>query len=179
MNSFNGIATTRKTAFPALRYSVVLVFGVLSTSCVLAQSGPGKAGAGAADASSPGFSIETEMLTYSALESNSEAIACDVAAYLNNTSVSFANPPAGAVCNVNAEAMQATVVVLPFDRNELSDFEIWRSDMVTISQLRERAKATYQCPKTAASRTSTAPTMLASLSPYGALAETWLRPHLV
>jgi hypothetical protein len=114
------------------------------------------------------------MLTYSALESNSEAIACDVAAYLNNTSVNFTNPPAGSVCNVNAGATTATVVILPFDRNEFSDFEIWRSDMVTISQLRDRAKATYQCPKTAASRTSTAPTMLASISPYGALAETAL-----
>jgi hypothetical protein len=173
MNKFDGIPRAKETAFQALRCSVVLVFGVLATGCVLAQSGPGKAAAG--DPSSPGFSIETEMLTYSALESNSEAIACDIAAYLNNTSVNFTSPPAGSVCNINAGATTATVVILPFDRNEFSDFEIWRSDMVTISQLRDRAKATYQCPKTAASRTATAaPTMLASLSPYGALAETAL-----
>jgi hypothetical protein len=173
MNSFDG-CDKKRTATNALRYSVALAFGLVSLGAALGQSASAKAGAGSADSSGLGFSIETEMLTYSALESNSEAIACDVAAYLNKTSANFSSPPAGSVCNVNAGSNEATVVILPFDRNEFSDFEIWRSDIVTMSQLEDRAKATYQCPKTAASRTSTAPTMLASISPYGALAETAL-----
>jgi hypothetical protein len=48
------------------------------------QSGGGKGGDSSGGNSSGvgGFSIEAEMLAYKSLESNSEAIACDVAAYL-------------------------------------------------------------------------------------------------
>ena len=57
--------------------------------------------------SAPGFSIETEMLTYRALEANSEAIACEVAAYLHGTSVNFKNPPPGPSAT-SPETAQAT-----------------------------------------------------------------------
>jgi hypothetical protein len=146
---------------------VALSFGALR-----AQSTPAKTGA--TDKSSPavGFSIETEMLTYRALESNSEAVACDVAAYLNGVSASFGSPPAGSVCNVNAGATKATVVILPFDRSEFADFQMWRADMAAMTQLRNRAKASYMCPENDSTRSLAA--TAASLSPYGALAETAL-----
>ncbi|MGA3018206.1 MAG: hypothetical protein ABSF62_13900 [Bryobacteraceae bacterium] len=85
------------------------------------------------------------MLTYRALESNSEAVACDIAAYLNGGSADFKNPPAGAVCAVNAGAnSKASVIIAPFDRSAFDDFHLWRGDMGIMNELRTRA-ATY-CP---------------------------------
>lgn len=87
------------------------------------------------------------MLTYRALESNSEAVACDIAAYLNGGSASFSNPPAGSVCTVNGGANNnASVVIFPFDQSQFNDFRMWRADMETMSELRTRAQ-TY-CPAT-------------------------------
>jgi hypothetical protein len=88
--------------------------------------------------SAPGFSIETEMLTYRALESNSEAIACEVAAYLHGTSVNFKNPPPGTICNVSGNGATGGVVILPFDRSVYSDFQVWRSDMQTMAEFEQR-----------------------------------------
>jgi hypothetical protein len=92
------------------------------------------------------FSIESEMLTYRALESDSEAVACDIAAYLNGGAADFNSPPSGQVCTVNAGSAntKAGVVIVPFDRNVFDDFHLWRADMETMNELRMRA-ATY-CP---------------------------------
>jgi hypothetical protein len=85
------------------------------------------------------------MLTYRALESDSEAVACDIAAYLNGGAADFKNPPAGEVCTVNGGAdSKASVVIVPFDRSVFGDFHLWRADMQTMNELRKRA-ATY-CP---------------------------------
>ena len=177
MRDFDGLASLKATLYPALRCWILLAIGLFSSSFALAQSAPAKAGATAASSSGGDFSIETEMLTYSALESNSEAVACDVAAYVNKTSANFSNPPAGTVCSVNAGNTAATVLILPFDRSEFSDFQIWRADMAAMSQLRTRAEVSFQCPKGARTRGATASTagsIAASLSPYGAMAETAL-----
>jgi hypothetical protein len=89
----------------------------------------------------PGFSIETEMLTYRALESNSEAIACDVAAYLYGTRANFKNPPADSVCTVTAvgQSTNTGVIIMPFDRSVFSDFELWRADMQAMAELESRS----------------------------------------
>lgn len=165
------------TQYPAICFWTFLAIGLPAANWALAQSAPAKAGATSASPSGGDFSIETEMLTYSALESNSEAVACDVAAYVNKTSANFSSPPAGTVCSVNAGTAAATVLILPFDRNEFSDFQIWRADMAAMSQLRTRAEVSYQCPKGARTRGATASTagsIAASLTPYGAMAETAL-----
>jgi hypothetical protein len=86
-----------------------------------------------------GFAIETEMLTYRALESNGEAIACDVAAYLYGTKPYFKSQPSGSICNVGPNGPSAIgVVVLPFDHAVFSDFMIWRSDMQTMAEFESR-----------------------------------------
>ena len=87
-----------------------------------------------------GFSIETEMLTYRALESNGEAIACDVASYLENVKTSFQSQSGGAICNVPSATDPSTVgvIVLPFDRSVFADFQIWRSDMQTMAEFEQR-----------------------------------------
>ena len=74
-----------------------------------------------------GFAIESEMLTYRAVETNSEAVACDLAAYLYKVQVTFDSPPAdskerqhpGSKCAVKPTATgePVVVVVFPFDQS--------------------------------------------------------------
>jgi hypothetical protein len=131
------------------------------------------------------------MLTYRALESNGEAIACDVAAYLYGTKPDFKSLPSGAICNVGASSGPSNIgiVVLPFDRAVFSDFQIWRSDMQTMAEFEARGAnactAAAAAPPTpepgrgpagvtgrglTAAITSTAASTAAALTPYsGAL----------
>ena len=118
-----------------------------------------------------GFSIETEMLTYRALESNGEAIACDVAAYLYGTKPDFKNLPTGAICNVGSSTpSNIGVVVLPFDRTVFSDFMIWRSDMQTMAEFEQRGANACEAPK---------PVAEAPANPSAAWAAAQPRPHFV
>ncbi len=97
------------------------------------------AAATAKPAGTSGFSIETEMLTYRALESNGEAIACDVAAYLYGTKTDFRDLPNGKICNVGSNGPSSIgVIVLPFDRSVFADFQIWRSDMQSMAEFEVR-----------------------------------------
>ena len=134
---FERIATFVPSVVSARGMAVALAFGALSQGCVQAQAPPpAKAGA---DNSGAGFSIESEMLTYRALQSNSEAIACDIAAYLNGTNADFKSHPGGAVCDVKTGVNKATVVLLPFASSEFADFQIWRADMATMERLQNKA----------------------------------------
>jgi hypothetical protein len=126
-----------QTCLRALR-PTLLAFSLVS---VLAQAQTASSKAAPAESSSGlGFSIETEMLTYRALESNGEAIACDVAGYLHSAEVRFRNLAPGSVCDVTGtgSGMNAGVVVLPFDRNVFADFQIWRSDLETMAEFEQR-----------------------------------------
>jgi hypothetical protein len=150
-----------------------------------------------------GFSIETEMLTYRALESNGEAIACDIAAYLNGVDPTKSIFPAAPklskdaekeakqsadttvvrevtpLCNVNAGASEDLVVILPFDKTQLADFQIWRADMATMARLQRQANAIVAANKPAPptppaqptdapkSGTMTAASSVLSLTPAG------------
>ncbi len=138
MRILESIATLEPSIASARRMVVALALVALSVGCLGAQTQPAK---GSADASSgaTGFSIESEMLTYRALLSNSEAIACDVAAFINGTNADFKSSPGGAVCDVKAGANKATVVILPFDSSEFADFQIWRADMATMDRLQNKA----------------------------------------
>jgi hypothetical protein len=134
------------------KMALLLVCGAISACSLWAQKDTAKPTSSdntstkSQDGSSAlGFSIESEMLTYRALESDSEAVACDIAAYLKGGAADFTNPPAGQVCTVNAGAdSNASVVIVPFDRSAFDDFHLWRADMQTMNELRKRA-ATY-CP---------------------------------
>ena len=132
------------------------------------------------------FSIESEMLTYRALESNSEAVACDIAAYLNGASVDFANAPPEAVCAMKGGTHnKASVVIAPFDPNALDDFRIWRTEMEVLRELRFRAN-TYcaassvlaiesRGPATASrGATAAAPLALVAAEPALGLAQSFL-----
>jgi hypothetical protein len=149
--------------------ALVLALGAVSLPFAQAQAA-GKGG-GDSTPAGVGFSIESEMLTYRALESNSEAIACDVTAFLNGTSANFASPPAGAVCDVKAGSHNVSIVLLPFDKSTFADFQLWRVDMATMDRLQRKAAA-FDCPpgaqsKGAVSAASSAATSALMLTPAG------------
>jgi hypothetical protein len=123
----------------------------LSCICLHAQTAPTTPAkpAAAETSSASGFSIETEMLTYRALESNSEAIACDVAAYLYGgkaTTATFKSPTSGAACSLTGSGANSGVIVLPFDRSVFADFQLWRSDMQTMAEIEDRTPSACTPP---------------------------------
>jgi hypothetical protein len=92
--------------------------------CMQAQtSSTSKTTPSESSSSGVGFSIETEMLTYRALESNGEAIACDVAGYLHSATVSFKDAAPGAICNVTGSGSGSTAASSPTFK---SGAPIWR-----------------------------------------------------
>jgi hypothetical protein len=138
---------TRRALF--IRLSVLLLMsGATLPGSLWAQNAAGKPmTANSSSSQNPdgtgalGFSIESEMLTYRALESDSEAVACDVAAYLRGGSATFTNPPAGSVCTVTGGTEnKAGIIILPFDPEQLNDFRMWRADMLTMSELLARSQ---------------------------------------
>jgi hypothetical protein len=101
------------------------------------------------------FAIETEMLTYRAVESNSEAIACDVAGFLNGAPANFSGAGPTAPCDVKPSGRKATVVLLPYENNQVANFQIWRSDMATMDRLQR--KAAQDCPSGRSGTAATPP----------------------
>jgi len=85
------------------------------------------------------------MLTYRALESNSVAVACDVAGYLRGASVDF-NAQTPGECALNgASTATASVIVAPFDSSAFENFRVWRSEMMLMRELHDRAQPL--CPE--------------------------------
>jgi hypothetical protein len=101
-----------------------------------------------------GFSIETEMLTYRALESNSQALACDIAGFVLGAKPDFAHPSPGAGCSVAGAGGDHVVVLLPFEKTELDSFTAWKLAMIQMADYQTRAAA-LGCPKDPAARAGT------------------------
>jgi hypothetical protein len=147
---------------------LALVLALGAVSLPLAQAQAASKGGGDSAPAGVGFSIESEMLTYRALETNSEAIACDVTAFLNGTSPNFSSPPPGTVCDVKAGTHNVSIVLLPFDKSTFADFQLWRADMATMDRLQRKA-ATFDCPAGAQSKgaVSAAASSALMLTPAG------------
>jgi hypothetical protein len=148
------------------RFSLLLALSAVSLTFAQAQTAKG---GGDSSPAGVGFSIESEMLTYRALESNSEAIACDVTAFLNGTSPNFTDPPTGTACEVKAGSHNVSVVLLPFDKSTFADFQLWRADMATMDRLQRKAAA-FDCPAGAQSKGAVAAAAASSalnLTPAG------------
>lgn len=103
---------------------LLLICGLLksSTACAQATSkqdgSKGSASGADKESGGPGFSIESEMLTYTALERNSEAVAKDVAPLVSGNNQG--------------------VVIVPSTSKVLADFELWRADMAAMYSFIER-----------------------------------------
>jgi len=167
------LATKRARQVPLiLQVALLSISGAASQGYVWGQSAPAKttdnSTKSADSAGAIGFSIESEMLTYRALESNSEAVGCDIAAYLNGGVANFVHPPAGTVCAVNAGANgKASVIIVPFDRNAFDEFHIWRADMGIMRELRARAATFCASSSTVLQVNQRGAGALADLTPAG------------
>jgi hypothetical protein len=95
------------------------------------------------DAEPPGlgFSIETEMFTYKAVEENSAVVACDVARYLYGGTLENAEKGSGAACVISGktETTQPGIIIVSSGSTLLTDFQVWRADMATMNDLEMRA----------------------------------------
>ena len=85
----------------------------------------------------PGFAIESEMLTYSAMDAEGGVVACGIAQNLGAADNKCASR--GAMSN------SPGVVIVSGSSNAVSDFQLWRSDISTMDILTHRA-ARY-CPQ--------------------------------
>jgi len=85
----------------------------------------------------PGFAIESEMLTYSAMDASGAAVACGVAKNLGAADEKCA--PKGAMGNTPG------VVILAGDSSAFAEFQLWRSDISTMDILTRRANR--YCPQ--------------------------------
>ncbi|MGA8159691.1 MAG: hypothetical protein WBD32_03100 [Acidobacteriaceae bacterium] len=127
--------------------SRIALAGALCLCCLTAFGQKGSGGSSSGDSSgesanAPGFSIETEMFTYRALEQNSAAIACDIARYLYGGAVEDAPKGSHVPCVVNSQGQAAQGIVLISGSSTLvADFQIWRADMAAMDSLRARAAA--------------------------------------
>lgn len=138
------------------RQTVLLVAAALCLSCLAApaqsksKSKSGSSGSGSGSGSSQptsedgstglGFSIETEMFTYQAEESNSRVIACDIAQYLYGGQLASAGAGAHAPCVIENQGQTSPGIILVSSGSSLlPDFQLWRADMAMMNSLEQRA----------------------------------------
>ena len=101
---------------------------------------------GDASAANPeGFAIESEMLTYTAMDSEATALSCGIgknvgAADSGCNAQAISGPPVG-------------VVVVAGDSSALSEFQLWRTDISTMDMLTLRAN--HYCAPSASTRAAT------------------------
>jgi hypothetical protein len=141
--------------------------------CVWGQAAEKPAGSGSSSGQEAkgglGFSIESEMLTYRALESNSAAVGCDVAAFLSGAEVNFAAGPSGNNCQPKAGAPgNQSVIITPFGSTAFEDFRLWRVEMELMHELRDRAAPL--CPEQGRGLAATAAKSAVSAAVPGASA---------
>jgi hypothetical protein len=89
------------------------------------------------DSNDKGFAIESEMLTYTAMDSEGTALACNLGKNVGAADAScnpqtISGPPVG-------------VVVVAGGSSALSEFQLWRTDISTMDMLTLRAK--NYCPQ--------------------------------
>ena len=100
---------------------------------------------GATAANPSGFAIESEMLTYTAMDGEGTAVACGIghtvgAADANCSPQAITGPPVG-------------VVVVTAGSSALSEFQLWRTDISTMDMLTQRAD--HYCAPGAGTRAAT------------------------
>jgi len=134
-----------------IRSTLVVFLAVAALSAVaFGQSSKGSSSASApppaATAQNPsGFAIESEMLTYTAMDSEGAAVSCGIGHTVGATDAScnpqaITGPPVG-------------VVVVTSGSSALSEFQLWRTDISTMDMLTQRAD--HYCPQGPASRAAT------------------------
>ena len=99
----------------------------------------------ASNANPEGFAIESEMLTYTAMDSEAAALTCGIGRNLG---------AADSSCNPQAiTGPPVGVVVVSGGSSALSEFQLWRTDISTMDMLTLRAN--HYCAPGAATRAAT------------------------
>jgi hypothetical protein len=109
------------------------------------STAPSSGSGDATDSNPEGFAIESEMLTYTAMDSEATALTCGIghslgAADASCTAQAINGPPVG-------------VVVVSGDSDALSEFQLWRTDISTMDMLTLRAD--HYCAPSASTRAAT------------------------
>lgn len=134
--------TMRKRLTMASGLGIVSILAVAAgCTTASAQQSPPASGQDTANAQpgKAGFAIESEMLTYSAMDAEGGAVACGVARNLG---------AADDKCAAKAATGNAPgVVLVAGDSGALSEFQLWRSDLSTMDILTRRANR--YCPQQA------------------------------
>jgi hypothetical protein len=125
------------------------------------SSGEGAQG-NASSANPEGFAIESEMLTYTAMDSEATALSCGIGRNVGATD-SSCNPQA-----INGPPVG--VVVVSGDSSALSEFQLWRTDISTMDMLTLRASH-YCAPGTATRAATTLGGTILSMFPESQAAE--------
>ena len=148
---FLGPMRSPVVVFCALLTLGAAAFGV-SSKKGSAQSSKGSAsssttppGGNASTANPEGFAIESEMVTYTAMDSEATALSCGIgrnvgAADSGCNPQAITGPPVG-------------VVVIAGDSSALSEFQLWRTDVSTMDMLTLRAN--HYCAPGAGTRAAT------------------------
>ena len=147
---------------PSLRVAALVVLAAVCLCSSQAQSGGSKAAPPPSDssASKPGFAIESEMMTYSAMDAAAHELACGIARNLGAadercTPRGMSGPAGG-------------VVVVSEPSSALSQFQLWRTDISTMTMLTLRANpyCARNAERGASSKSSLGSTIL-SMIPGG------------
>lgn len=135
------------------RFALTIAILALRAACfgqappAAGGTSPGAAGPAAGGAAG-GFSIEAEILAYKALESDSEAIACEVAGLLSTSEGTQFKDPATfkPPCNLSRRYGDhgPGVLIVSSATTVLANYQLWRVNMVIVSELLEQAKGVCQ-----------------------------------
>jgi hypothetical protein len=126
----------------------VAAFGGSKKGSAQSSKGSGSSAPPQGDASAAnpeGFAIESEMLTYTAMDSEATALSCGIgrnvgAADSSCSPQAISGPPVG-------------VVVVAGDSSAISEFQLWRTDISTMDMLTLRAN--HYCAPSASTRAAT------------------------
>jgi len=151
---------------PVVVFCAVLTLGAValgqSSKGSASAPGSGSASQGNASTANPeGFSIESEMLTYTAMDSEAAAVTCGIgrnvgAADANCNPQAITGPPVG-------------VVVVSSGSSALNEFQLWRTDISTMDMLTLRAN--HYCPQAATRAATTLGGTILSMFPESQAAE--------
>jgi len=155
---------------PAVVFCAVLTlgaaaFGQHSKGSGSASSSPTPPEGNASAANPEGFAIESEMLTYTAMDAEATALTCGIGRNVG---------AADSACNPQAiTGPPVGVVVITGDSSALSEFQLWRTDISTMDMLTIRAS--HYCQQGGGERAATSKTTLSgtimSMFPESQVAE--------
>lgn len=105
----------------------------------------------------PGFAIESEMMTYTSMDAEGQVVACGIARNLGAVDERCA--PKGVA------GPSGGIIVVSSPSSALAEFQVWRTDLSTMMMLTARAE--HYCPKNGQRGASSLGSTILSMIPEG------------